>query len=70
MELTTIIYLVRVIVLFFAIMYTFTLLRSFAILAGREAGNRAWTQSARTIIIPTLIWVVFWCLCNAPALGL
>ena len=63
---TTLVYLARIMTLFFAIMYTLTFARNLAIIAGREAASSNWSMNAKNIIVPTILWVIFYILVQAP----
>ena len=62
----TLVYLARIITLFFAIMYTFVFLRNVGQLAGVLARGGGIEFSPKIIIIPTLLWTVFYILVQAP----
>jgi hypothetical protein len=67
-EITTItlVYLARIIILFCAIMYTFVFIRNVGQLAGVLARGEGISFGPKIIIIPALLWTVFYILVQAP----
>jgi hypothetical protein len=63
---TTLVYLARIIILFCAIMYTFVFLRNVGQLAGILARGEGITFGPKIIIVPSLLWTVFYILVQAP----
>ncbi len=64
--LQTLLFTFKLIMLFFALMHTFILLRNVGHLAGLVAVGKRPTWSGWLIYLPTIMWTIFWILTQIP----